>query len=64
MIVVVEIAVDAALVTSIGEIKLNVEWYVQPQSLLGNLFEKAAHREPPPELDRCEIGCSEIFKIS
>src|SRR5271165_5350154 len=64
VIVVVEIAVNAALVTPVSQVNLHGQRDTQGHRLLGHLLHKVAHRATPEAAFRGGIGSSETCRIS
>src|SRR5215475_12817004 len=62
VVVMVQIAVDAAFVAAIGNIELNSHRNIEAQGLRLQLHHQLAHRTPPAD-GAVTIGCSDTSRI-
>src|SRR5579862_1656477 len=60
----IEITMDTALVTAVGQIELHAERDILGQRLLGQFLEQSAHRFSPDAGFFAMMGASEICRIS
>src|SRR3954469_9415854 len=63
VILMVEIAMNASLVTAVSQIHLHAERDILRQGLLGHLLQQSTHRDSPPAGFSGTIGCSDIRRI-